>query len=248
MGFLEISVASGLQAAECMASRTVRIASVALLLAAYALHRPALAAGRTLSEVEQRVAASLPRDLVLVDLFVPGWPRRSPTGNVQIDWPAPPRAGEMTVKLSVLERVSVRWRGWARLKLARVARVLVARRSLAAGEVLARADLASVLRPVGADRQLTMPPEGLIGALVARPVLEGHALLREDVSLPPALARGSNVTLLVERGGVSVTTPGVLERPARLGEETQVRAPVLGRVVRGRLLGPDTVVVERSGP
>jgi flagella basal body P-ring formation protein FlgA len=71
----------------------------------------------------------------------------------------------------------------------------------------------------------------------------GATIQRDDVVLAPPLARGTQVAIVMQRGGVRVRGTATLEAAARPGQEAVVRVGQTRTLVRGLLVAPSTVIV-----
>jgi flagella basal body P-ring formation protein FlgA len=117
--------------------------------------------------------------------------------------------------------------------------VVLARRSIAAGEVLAAVDL-----EVRTQASTSLPldfigdPEQAIGLSVRRALPAGSLLAGGALEQPTLVERGALVTLVSRSGPVHVKSEGVALGAARLKQRVRVRSQS-GRIVEG--------VVEASG-
>jgi flagella basal body P-ring formation protein FlgA len=201
-----------------------------------------LAAGPARADTAERVRAeiqsALPDELSAIEVRLPKALERESAGEVIIDW-RPARAGWLALKVRIGERA-----GWVRARVAAVAPAAIATRDLPAGHVVADVDIRVEMRPAGADA--IAGAEGAVGRALRRPVAAGAPLSASALERAAPLPRGHQVTALVRRGRLSVSTAGVLERAAPIGEATSVRLRATGRVVRGRLIDSQTVLIEGS--
>jgi len=184
--------------------------------------------------VADKVRALLPAHLGLVAVELPATAPHD--GPVAIEWRGAPRAGRSSVLVSVAGR-----KLWARVTLAPLKDVAVARRPLPAGATVTPADVTVERRAaVGSAPQLT------VGATVKRDVAAGAAIAPADVELGPPEPRGQPLRIVARAGGVEVAVAGQLEQPARIGEPAVARLADGSRLVRGRLAGPGVFVVEND--
>src|SRR6185503_10746688 len=109
---------------------------------------------------------------------------------------SPPRAGWVSVQILVGSR-----KAYARVHLAKVRSVVVARRPLLKGARVSAADVALESRGVADGDGLAALP---VGAKIIHDVPAGELVRDADVARPAPLARGAQVTVIVRRGGVSV--------------------------------------------
>jgi flagella basal body P-ring formation protein FlgA len=203
--------------------------------------------------VADKVRAVLPAHLGLVAVELPATAPH--TGAVAIEWRGKPRAGRSSVLVKVGER-----KLWARITLAPLAEVAVARRPLAAGAKVTPDDVTLERRPAGrgssiAGLRSASPPVGpspagaplTVGATVVRDVAAGATITPTDVDLGPPEPRGQPLRVVARAGGVEVAVAGQLEQPARIGERAVARLADGSRLVRGRLVAPGIFVVEADG-
>jgi flagella basal body P-ring formation protein FlgA len=223
----------------------VRPATLCLALC-LGLAGAAAASGTALADVEDRIRgeidAALPADLRAVEVRVPASLARAGSGAVAVDWSRPARPGWITLRVRAGDRS-----GWVRARLAAVLPTVVAARDLPAGHALGEADVRIELRPAAAGA----PPaiaglEGVLGRALRQPIAAGAPVPAAALERSAPLPRGHQVTALVRRGRLAINAAGVLERAAAVGQPTSVRLRATGRVVRGRLIDSQTVLVEVS--
>jgi flagella basal body P-ring formation protein FlgA len=145
--------------------------------------------------------------------------------------------GQGTVAVSC--RGASAWRLFVPVRVIEQVQVVVARRSLAAGEVLEAGDLdtrtqASTSLPY----DYVSDPAQAIGLTLRRTVPAGTLLAPAALVQPEVVERGALVTLVSGAGGISVKSEGVALEAARVKQRVRVRSPS-GRIVEG--------VVEASG-
>jgi flagella basal body P-ring formation protein FlgA len=131
------------------------------------------------------------------------------------------------------------WRLFVPVRVVEQVSVVLARRNLAAGEVLAAPDLdvrtqASTSLPV----DFIGDPAQAIGLTMRRAVPAGSLLAAGALEQPLLVERGAIVTLVSRNGTVRVKSEGVALGTARLKQRVRVRSQS-GRIVEG--------VVEASG-
>ncbi|RMH40719.1 MAG: flagella basal body P-ring formation protein FlgA [Deltaproteobacteria bacterium] len=213
------------------------------LAAAAALAAGTARAGDIEADVRARVDAALPADLAVDTIELSPALRAVDAQRVGLSWRGAPRAGIVTVQVIAHSAGGETVRGWARLALVPVRRVLVAARALEEGRAIGAGDLTMDARAVARGQGWQMAPAALLGRRVLRDVPAGAVIGPEDVEEPAPVARGTDVTVVVARGAVRVEAAGVLERSARPGERTAVRLLATRRVVSGILIDSTTVVM-----
>ena len=196
-----------------------------LAVASYAHASPA-------DDIRDQVAAALPPNLGVAHVYAP--PGLTKVDSVEI--PAEIRAGRPSIKVISRGRVV-----WVPVAIGPVAQVAVATRALAAGEVVGDGDFSIESR--AADGGPAAPAASLVGATITHAVGNGATIASKDVTLPPPLPRGTQVTIELRRGGVRISGTGTLELSARPGQPAAVRLAFTKTVVHGVLKAPATVVV-----
>lgn len=190
-------------------------------------------------EATAQVRAALPPELALVSLTVTGGDKPA-AADLAVVWHGAPRPGPGTVQLTAGSEKS-----WARIVIARVGEVVVAKRALAAKDTIRPGDLVRESRP-SMGRELILDPAYLDGAVVNHPVAAGATLATGDLILPPPVARGTAVSIIVAAGAARVTARGTLERPTRVGERASARLEGIPKLVEGELVDPATILISRG--
>lgn len=223
---------------------TTFLVAAALALAPAAHATPPARATGVEAQVAAAAARQLPAGLALTDVRVPrALAGAADAADVVVTFVTAPRAGRASVKVALRDAAGHTRAGWATLVVARVRTVLVAARALPAGATLAAGDVITADRPDGGPAGLELAPDALIGATLTDALAAGAALPAGAVTLPAPVARGAAVRVIVRRGAIAITARGTLERSARPGERVATRVAATDRVVEGRLVGADTVVV-----
>lgn len=216
---------------------------------ALALLGGAARAETTERSIEDRVSeiasASLPPELAIVSVSLSRSiaAADSEGATVSVDWRRSPSAGIVPVKVTVRAPRHKPRTGWARLSLARREAVVVAARPLTAGHFITAGDLEVTLAPKP-KHAIGTSAEAMIGMRVLANVAGGAPILTTYVAEPPPVARGTNVTIVIERGRLRVDTRGITETAARVGTSVPVRLAGSRRVIRGRLVDRNRVTVE----
>jgi flagella basal body P-ring formation protein FlgA len=158
-------------------------------------------------------------------------------GKVVVELPRELRAGRPSIKLTVRGHAPA----WVPVAIAALTDVAIAQRELAAGDVITADDIAIERRAI-ADLAPAAAAT-LVGASVTHPLAAGAAIAARDISLPPPLARGTQVAVDIQRGAVHIRGTATLEAAARPGELASARLAATRTVVHGRLAAPATLVV-----
>lgn len=221
------------------ADRDLRIA-IAVALAAFL----AVVASRVHAEpldavVRARLAPSLPAGLDVARVYLPASLARVDTTPeaVAIELPRELHAGRPSIKVTVRGHRSAS----VPVAIAVAIDVAIARRALAAGDVIGPDDIAIEHRAV-ADL-IPAPPATLVGASATAAIAAGAAIAARDVALPPPLPRGTQVDVDVRRGAVHIRGTATLEAAARPGGPAIARLAATKLVVHGTLVAPATLVV-----
>lgn len=222
----------------------IAVSSYAVCAAALALHLAHSAApARSRAELQALAVESagnaLPQALKVGGVQLSTVPRLTQEKvTAVVEWKRTPTAGRQTARVSFVQggrTESV----WAQIELRARRLVAVAARDLVAGEMLKDSDVAVSYAEVVAG---TAAVSQVRGGRLLHDVEVGAILASKDVAAPPPVARGSDVIVKVKVGAVEVESVGKLEAAARPGDVTRVRIGT-GRIVKGRLVDPQTVEV-----
>jgi flagella basal body P-ring formation protein FlgA len=188
------------------------------------------------------VEKSLPEKLTAVEVELPKGVNIPDGAGITVIWQRLPRPGPGHVILEVAEAQRPARRVHARVRLAEMKSVVVAKRAIGAGAKIGSADLTIERRL--ADGTGGFEADVLIGLETQKAIAKGELLDRTNVALPAPLPRGTAVSVVFRSGPLEVATKGILDRSTRIGEEAVVRAQETHRIVKGRLVGPTTVLIE----
>ena len=194
--------------------------------------------------VATRVRGALPTELVLVALHAPMNWKLADSDALAVEWRTPPHTGNVTVQLKLDSADGSHRIGWATVQLRGLRPVLVTKRPLVKGESLQAEDLGLEPRPVADGEGVAVEPTVLAGAPLLRDVPAGAVIGSADIVMPAPVARGAELTVLVKHGPLTISTRGTVERSARPGEKSAARVDDGHRIVYGRLLDADTLLVE----
>ena len=86
--------------------------------------------------------------------------------------------------------------------------------------------------------------DGIEGAIVRRALKPGRALRAGSLDLPAMVERGARVRMIARRGTIELTARGEALQKGRRGEQVQVRNLGSRKVVQGRVVAPNTIVME----
>lgn len=133
---------------------------------------------------------------------------------------------------------------WARAKIAAPTDRVVAAAAIPAGRVIESADvrLDSITDfPLwkGVARRL----DEVVGQMARRAIPAGQAVLRTELSEPPAVKAGDDVEVDVESGRAHLKLEGRAENSGHKGDTISVRNPKSGKLFRARVEAKGKVIV-----
>lgn len=154
-----------------------------------------------------------------------------------------PHGGRLTLKVSC--EGSNPWRIYVPAQIQTMVNVTSLARPLAAGATISAEDLTTT--PVNANQQirayLTSPDEA-IGQVVTRPMQAGQILTQQDLGIAKVIHRGNHVTIIAGTGNVSVSTEGIAQADAGVGQRIMVKNSRSGQLVEGFVRDNNTVVIK----
>ena len=117
-----------------------------------------------------------------------------------------------------------------------------------AGEVLDAGDIEMRLVPADlADRSGVAQLDELLGKAMKRNARAGLMLKTADVSLPLAVKRNSQVTVLIKVGAMTLTMQGQSLSDSGIGAPVRVMNPVSNKILSGVATAPGTVEIQSGG-
>jgi len=159
------------------------------------------------------------------------------SADVIVEMPRQLGVGRKSVKVTVRGQRTV----FVPVVIAQLADVAIAEHALAVGTTIGPDDVRVETRAV--DQRAVANGGVVVGSKVAKAIKAGALVGEHDITLPPPLPRGTQVTVEMRRGRVRVRGTGTLELVARPGESATVRLAHNKTIVRGTLVAPSTVVV-----
>ena len=154
-----------------------------------------------------------------------------------------PRGGRITLKIAC--EGSNPWRIYVPARIQTMVNAISLARPLASGTRISAEDLTTT--PVNANQQvnayLTSPDEA-IGQIVTRPMQAGQILTQQDLGIAKVIHRGDHVTVIAGTGNVSVSTEGVAQADAGVGQRIMVKNSRSGQLVEGFVRDANTVVIK----
>jgi flagella basal body P-ring formation protein FlgA len=214
---------------------TAVIALVATAVAALVTSGP-VQAEPLADTIRARVELSLPAGLGVADVHLPAQLAHVDVDpqTVAIEVPRDLRAGRPSIKVTTHGRAA-----WVPVLIAPVVDVAIARSTMVAGHTITAGDIAIERRAIGDGA----PASRAIGATLIRDLDAGSAIGEHDMVVAAPLARGTEVTVDVRRGGLRIRGTGVLEVAARIGEPATVRLEATKTLLHGTLVAPSTLVI-----
>jgi len=189
--------------------------------------------------VRERVTPAMPVGLGVAKVHLPRSLDKldADPARVIVELPRDLRAGRASVKVTLRGRSTV----YVPVSITRVTDVAIVQHAVAAGSLITAADITIEQRAVDA---ITPAAVGsVVGATATRQLATGMLVAARDVSLPPPLSKGTQITIDIRRGAVRVRGTGTLELAARPGDPATARLAHTKTIVRGTLHAPSTLVV-----
>jgi flagellar basal body P-ring formation protein FlgA len=158
--------------------------------------------------------------------------------------PGGPLLGRVRLQLELaVEGEPVR-SAWVVADVGLIAPVVLPRRPVARGEVLAGADLAVEPRDLAElPRGVVTALDDAVGQVTCLALTPGAPLRRDQLSAPAAVRRGDVVLLVAERGPIRLTAPGEVRHDAAVGEQVEATNRSSRKAVVGTVLDAHTVAV-----
>jgi len=185
--------------------------------------------------VRAQVTAALPAGLAVAEVQPAG--SVSARARLAVEVATAPHPGWSSVRVWVDGRPR-----WAEVRLAMLRSVLVARAGIIAGQKLSADDVTIESRPCDANEGWEAV-SALAGATALQPIASGAIVRRNAVVAAPPVPRGAQIRVIVQRPGLTVSAPAILERAAHPGERVSARLTNGQRIVAGILIDADTVLV-----
>jgi flagella basal body P-ring formation protein FlgA len=157
--------------------------------------------------------------------------------SVTVEVPGELKLGRPSIKVTVRGKRTI----YVPVTVGKMTVVAIVNRAVTEGDVLTAADV--TIEERATDVKAPAPAASVIGATMTHPLADGATIQRDDVVLAPPLARGTQVAIVMQRGGVRVRATATLEASARPGQEAVVRVGQTRTLVRGLLVAPSTVIV-----
>lgn len=124
------------------------------------------------------------------------------------------------------------------------ANVIVAKKSLKRGAVLADGDVEQVETAISRiARRYLQEQSDVLGRELTRSVRAGTVLTTGMLTVPDVVKRGDAVTIVAGGKSVQVRAPGIAVTGGGLGKQINVRNASSNQVVRGWVRGPGVVEV-----
>lgn len=166
------------------------------------------------------------------------------TAPLRVDLPDGAEVPQGHTQVDVLARGASGWEktGWALLYVAHYDSVVVARRSVRRGDAVTSADLGAAWIETSSFHGEPLRTADLHAfgpdLFSERPLREGRALRRGDLRPPYAADTGEAVTLLFQRGALTLELPCHAREPGFVGEEIRLFSNATDATYRARLTAP----------
>jgi flagella basal body P-ring formation protein FlgA len=224
-----------------MAVKALTLAACAAVLLAPRLAHPQDAGLQPLDGVRQAAERAVRREidpaLAGVELdVVPLDPRlRLPLCTTRLDARAqPPRGAQTRVLARVSCNSSATWSLNVPVDIRREVTLLILRRAVTRGEIIAAADVTVQKRVLaGLGSPFVARVEDLAGRLTRRPLPEGTAVTADALNAALLIHRGQDVTLMTSAGGIEVRAPGRALADASATQRLRVQNLASLKVVEG---------------
>ena len=213
-----------------------------LLLVLYLVPSAHAAPASTLEAmVAQKLSGEIPSSLGVTAVTFASSVKAIDERSLSFTWKTPPKEGFSDVQLRYTLK-NKDYSSWVRVELRPYREVLVASRDLELGVTLAPGDLIVKRLALRSGEGLSFAPPLFDGSSVRLKASAGQLITEAIVALPPLIARGTTLTVLVQRGALRIATSGTLEQQARAGERSSVRLSD-GKLVQGQLQDSTTFLV-----
>lgn len=122
--------------------------------------------------------------------------------------------------------------------------IIVARYELPRHHIINKDDLVTVQRDIYTLRTgYTNDVNDVIGKELKRAMRSGDIVYSYNLRAPDIIKKGDLVTLIIKRGSLSVSSPGIALSNASAGEKLRVENQRSSRIVHARVIGPSTAEV-----
>lgn len=203
-----------------------------------------LSAEQLRQEVEATLASQLPVGVTVQDVMGLA-PAVLPVGRVRVDV----RLGRLrsSVQASVLVYVDDRLveRQSATVQLAGRPQTPTLRNDLPRGAVVSPADVE--LTSTSLDRLPTgvvTRPSDLVGKRLTQPASAGQPIHAYSVKVPPTIARGQSVRVVLQARGLRISRAAVAQEDGAVGETIRLKAADADQTLQGRIVSDQEVVVD----
>ncbi len=124
-------------------------------------------------------------------------------------------------------------------------RTVVSARPLPRGKIISERDLTVIRRQIRSTENMYFEdPKQVVGLMAKRSILSGQPIKPAYVARPILVKRGDRVTLLAQKGRLSITANGVIrDQKGSLGDQVKVLNLTTKREVYGELVNSNTVKV-----
>lgn len=123
------------------------------------------------------------------------------------------------------------------------ARIAIAAGQLPRGTVLAAQRLAMEIRDITAVKQPCLDPSLLIGKIALKTIKPGAAIELSAVQAPPLVRKGEMVKIVLNKGGISLSTLGIAKADGVKGEIIRVQNTNSNKILQCRVAATGLVEV-----
>ena len=140
-------------------------------------------------------------------------------------------SGNAPYEQAAVHCLSPAWTLYVSVTVAQSEAVVVAARPVAAGQVLAPADVQLAMLPVQqfAGRLVFFDPAQLVGAVASMSLAAGVPITQDDVQEPVMVTAGQTVSVQVISGGVLLSLDATADETGRIGDTILFTNPASGR-------------------
>ncbi len=122
--------------------------------------------------------------------------------------------------------------------------VVTLRRAVPRHHILQEKDLMTSQLDIYSIRNgYTTSKESILGKQLKRPLKAGDVIYSYHLQAPDIIKKGDQVTVIANRGGLSVVSAGIALNDASKGEKVRIENQRSTRIIQAKVIGPGTVEV-----
>lgn len=188
-----------------------------------------------------------PKDKVEVAVHIPSGELLPSKGRITLDVELPRRfafLGKESFLVKILLDDEDYKSLWVKSDIRLYTDMVLAKRPLLRNEILGVEDLAVERKLVTSLRKgIFNEVSELTGMRARRKINKGAVIMESDISMPPLLKRGSMVTILAEKGSLTISTRGKVMEKGFKGKIVRVKNVSSKKVVMAEVVDSKTVKV-----